>query len=533
MDLARTGGQLSLMTFSVHRAVLFLVALLTTALPLGAQADDSSPPPVLREFRAAWVATVSNIDWPSRPGASTWEQQQELLAILNRSVALNLNAIILQIRPGTDALYASRLEPWSEYLTGRQGRAPEPAWDPLAFAVAEAHKRGLELHAWFNPYRARYARPISEAARTHIGTTDPALVRRYGSYLWMDPGEPAVRRRAVRVVLDVVRRYDIDGVHIDDYFYPYKERDSSGTLIDFPDSATYARYAARGGALARDDWRRRNVDLLVQELFAGVHATKPWVKFGVSPIGVWRPGNPAEAEFRFDATEEIYADSRKWLREGWVDYFVPQLYWAIDSPQNHPALLRWWAEQNVKRRHLWVGNGLHRVGAVNVVGAAGNRALNWSADEIVQQVRLARASADSGPNGGATGNVFFSMRGLMRDVDSVNAKLGVLYAEQALVPTSPWLDRVPPGRPAITLRSDPATGEPVVALTPAKGERTWLWVVRVRRGGAWATRVLPGQTRVHRIDMGDDGTQPPDLVQVTAVDRTGNESAPAMAKPSP
>src|SRR5439155_6501072 len=197
-------------------AIACTLSSIAPVLRLMAQSD--APPEVPREFRAAWVATVSNIDWPSRPGLSTWEQQQELLAILNRSVALKLNAVILQIRPGTDALYASRYEPWSEYLTGRQGRAPEPAWDPLAFAVAEAHKRGLELHAWFNPYRARYARPLGDAARTHVSNTLPGLVKRYGSYLWMDPGEPAVRRRALRIVLDVVKRYDIDGVHIDDYF---------------------------------------------------------------------------------------------------------------------------------------------------------------------------------------------------------------------------------------------------------------------------------------------------------------------------
>jgi uncharacterized lipoprotein YddW (UPF0748 family) len=512
------------------RAAMWLM-LIAVGAPLAAQAptmaDSSTPPAVRREFRAAWVATVSNIDWPSRPGLSTWEQQQELLAILNKSVALRLNAVILQIRPGTDALYQSTYEPWSEYLTGRQGRAPEPAWDPLAFAVAEAHKRGLELHAWFNPYRARYARPISEAARTHVSNTMPALVRRYGSYLWMDPGEPAVRQRAIRIVLDVVKRYDIDGVHIDDYFYPYKEGDSAGQPIDFPDSGSYARYQRKGGPLTRDDWRRQNVDLLVEELYRGIHATKSWVRFGVSPIGVWRPGNPPTSTFRFDAYQEIYADTRKWLREGWVDYWVPQLYWAIDSPQNYPALLQWWAEQNVKQRHLWIGNGLHRVGDVNIVGANGNRALNWRAEEIVQQVRLTREGAGTGPNGGATGNVFFSMKGLMRDVDSVGAKLAPLYAEPALVPASPWLDTVPPGRPTIAVRPDRATGEPIATLTPAKGERSWLWVVRVRRGDVWTTEILPGTTRLHRIDVRDDGATAPEMILVTAVDRTGNESLPA------
>ena len=493
-----------------------------------ASVDTSSPPPVQREFRAAWVATVSNIDWPSRPDLDTWSQQAELLAILNKAVALHMNAIILQIRPGTDALYQSNLEPWSEYLTGRQGRPPEPAWDPLAFAVSEAHKRGLELHAWFNPYRARYARPLSEAARTHISNTHPSLVRQYGSYLWMDPGEPAVRKKAVQIVLDVVKRYDVDGVHIDDYFYPYKEKDASGQTIDFPDSATYARYRKGGGTLSRDDWRRHNVDLLVESLYRGVHATKPWVRFGVSPIGTWRPGNPPSVSPQFDAYQEIYADTRKWLREGWVDYWVPQLYWAIDSPQSYPVLLDWWASQNVKGRNLWIGNGLHRVGDNYTVGANGNRAANWRAEEIVNQVRLTRASVGQSPNGGATGNVFFSMKGLMRDVDSIDAKLAPLYLEPALVPASPWLDRTPPPRPTATLVTSAATGERYVRLAPGGKEKPWLWVVRTLQGGQWTTEILPNEVRSHRL--GATGVGNIERVVVNAVDRVGNVSPPARVE---
>jgi len=487
----------------------------------GAALRAQEPPPVPREFRAAWVATVTNIDWPSRPGLDTWTQQAELLAILNKAVALNMNAIILQIRPATDALYDSKLEPWSEYLTGRQGRPPEPAWDPLAFAVAEAHKRGLELHAWFNPYRARYAQPLSAAARTHISNTQPSLVRQYGGYLWMDPGDAAVRRRTIQVVTDVVRRYDIDGVHIDDYFYPYREADANGRSIDFPDSATYARYRKGGGTLPRDDWRRQNVDLFVEALDKAVHATKPTVRFGVSPIGIWRPGNPPSVTPGFDAYQEIFADTRKWLRNGWVDYWVPQLYWAIDSPQSYPVLLDWWASQNVKHRNLWIGNGLHRVGDA-VAFATGNRSANWRADEIIQQVTLTRTSVANAPNGGATGNVFFSMKGLLRDVDSVDAKLAPLYADQALVPASPWLDKTPPPRPTVVLTLSAATGEPYVRLTPGKGKATWLWVVRSLRAGQWTTEILPNEVRLHRL------ASEAERVVVNAVDRVGNLSAPTV-----
>ena len=198
--------------------------LAVLALPLVAQlaSAQEQPPPVSREFRAVWVATVANIDWPSKPGLNAWEQQGELIAILNKAVALHLNAVILQVRPATDALYSSQLEPWSEFLTSQMGRPPEPMYDPLAFAVDEAHKRGLELHAWFNPYRSHHPAGKSEISTNHVSVTRPQLVRSYGRYLWLDPGDSAVRRHSTRVFLDVVKRYDIDGIHIDDYFYPSK-----------------------------------------------------------------------------------------------------------------------------------------------------------------------------------------------------------------------------------------------------------------------------------------------------------------------
>src|SRR5437588_742687 len=320
-------------------------------------------PPVRREFRGAWVASVENIDWPSEPGLTTQQQKDELLGILDRAAALRLNAVILQVRPAADALYASPYEPWSEYLTGQMGRAPDPWYDPLEFAVAEAHKRGLELHAWFNPYRARHPSGKSPASANHISRTHPELVKRYGSMLWMDPGEPAVRQRTVDVILDVVRRYDIDGVHIDDYFYPYKEKDRRGRAIEFPDGTSWRKYLRSGGGMSRDDWRRANVDTLIHEVYGRIKATKPWVKFGISPFGVWRPGYPPEtAQNAFDSFAELYGDSRKWLLNGWADYFTPQLYWPISRPElSYPVLLRWWVGQNVKGRQIWPGNYLDKV----------------------------------------------------------------------------------------------------------------------------------------------------------------------------
>src|SRR6185503_16315818 len=235
--------------------------------PVNSVQNLTPPEPIRREFRGAWIASVANIDWPSVPGLSTREQQDELVAILDRAVALRLNAVILQVRPAADALYASPYEPWSEYLSGRMGQAPNPYYDPLEFAVNEAHRRGLELHAWFNPYRAHHPSGKSRPSANHISVTNPELVKKYGSMLWMDPGEPEVRDRTLQVILDVVQRYDIDGVHIDDYFYPYKERDSRGRVIDFPDAVSWRKYLRSGGTLSRDDWRRANVDSLIHAVY--------------------------------------------------------------------------------------------------------------------------------------------------------------------------------------------------------------------------------------------------------------------------
>jgi uncharacterized lipoprotein YddW (UPF0748 family) len=478
-----------------------IVAALATRI-----AAAQAPQPVDREFRAVWVATVGNIDWPSKQGLSTWEQQRELLAILDRVVALNMNAVVFHIRPGADALYASPYEPWSQYITGRQGRGPEPPWDPLAFAVEQAHKRGLELHAWFNPYRAAYNRDTA-IARTHIAKTNPKLVRQYGRFLWMDPGDPEVRRRSLRAIVDVVKRYDVDGVHIDDYFYPYPENDASGKRIDFPDSETYDKYVASGGKLAKDDWRRSNVDKLIEAMYKGVHAAKPWVRVGISPFGIWRPGNPAQIK-GFDAYAEIYADSKKWLQNGWADYFVPQLYWPIAPPdQSFPVLYDWWLSQNTKHRHMWPGLATYRI------SETGQRRI--TSQEIVAEIDTMRARNTS------LGHIHFNMTALMKGPDSLNERLLSRYAFPALVPASPWLGAKAPGAPSARIVHDTATGDLVMRLTPAQGggERVWLWTVRSYANGRWVNEVLPGWLRAHRL--AESATS---RAVVTAVSRTGVES---------
>lgn len=468
---------------------------------------QETPPPVSREFRGVWVATVANIDWPSKPGLSTWEQQGEMIAILNKAVALHLNAVIFQVRTATDALYSSKLEPWSEYLTAQMGRPPEPVYDPLAFAVEEAHKRGLELHAWFNPYRSRHSSAKSEISANHISAMRPEIVRNYGRSMWLDPGDTAVRRHSIKVITDVVKRYDIDGVHIDDYFYPYKERDSSGKVLDFPDSLTWNRYVAAGGKLSRDDWRRSNVDTFVRDLYKSIKSTKRWVKFGISPFGMWQPGYPPQIK-GFNAYAELYADSKKWLNEGWLDYFTPQLYFLLARPEtSYSALLDWWISENTRGRNIWPGNYTSRI------GASGDNA--WPAKEILDQISTTRLTE------GAGGNVHFSMKVFLQNRDSIDDRLlAGPYASPALVPASPWLDSIPPRAPAAILEKDSATGATKVVFAPRGTERVWLWVLRYRNGPDWVTTIFPAEQRSHMFE----GKTVPDEVVVSAVDRTGNES---------
>jgi len=462
-----------------------------------------TPPAPLREFRAAWVATVANIDWPSKRGLLVEQQKREIVAILDKAADLNLNAIVLQVRPACDALYPSKLEPWSEYLTGTMGQPPSPFYDPLQMWVDEAHKRGIELHCWFNPYRAHHPSGKSPISPDHVSRTKPEITKSYGAHLWLDPGEKATQDHSIAVVMDVVNRYDIDGVHMDDYFYPYREKDAAGNDIEFPDDPSWQKYQQSGGTLSRDDWRRENVNMFVHRLYMEIKAAKPWVKLGISPFGIWRPGYPAQIR-GLDQYSRLYADARKWLQEGWVDYFTPQLYWPIaQTPQSYPVLLMWWSEQNTKTRNLWPGIYTSRVGD--------GSATAWPADEIVWQIKTTRGIA------GATGNVHFSMATLMRDQSLCDALKRTVYREPALVPASPWLDSTPPAQPILKMNTASGT----CSWTSAGGERVWQWVVQTRRNGAWQTRILPSSRTSYKPESN------PDVVAVTAVDRCGNASLPA------
>jgi len=463
----------------------------------------ATPPPPAREFRGAWLVTVANKDWPSRPGLPVATQKAELTALLDRAVQLRLNAIIFQVRPSCDAMYASAIEPWSEYLTGVMGKAPEPFYDPLAFAIEEAHRRGLELHAWFNPFRALQPQAKSPVAPNHISRTRPELVCRYGNQLWLNPGEPSVRAYVLNVILDVVRRYDVDGVQLDDYFYPYPEKDSAGRELEFPDDAAWRKYGLPGG-LPRDDWRRANINQFVQSVYQGIKAAKPWVQFGVSPFGIWRPMNPPQIR-GMDAYAKLYADSRKWFASGWLDYFSPQLYWSIDSPQqSFPVLLNWWAQQNARGRHLWPG--------IN----AANTGEKWGPDEISRQIAATRRQP------GASGEIFYHLRSLT-DNSALADAVHAANLQPVLVPASPWLDSLPPGRPKLTVAEDSRTS---LRLAWAAADKpAWLWVLQFRTNQVWTTEILPAARTNWAL-----AKPAPDWIAISAVDRVGNLGPPAAVK---
>jgi len=485
-----------------------MLAVLTFALlsTFGPQQALDTPPVMPREFRAAWVATVGNIDWPSQKGLSVDQMKSEMVKIMDTAQRLRLNALIFQIRPSADALYQSKLEPWSEYLTGVQGKAPEGGFDPLEFAVKEAHERGLELHCWFNPYRAGHPLQTGPMAPSHISRTHQSVVKKYGKFLWMDPGEPFVQKHSLDVIRDVVHRYDIDGVHIDDYFYPYPEGDK-----EFPDNPSYEKYRNGGGTLDRPNWRRDNVDHFVHSIYTTIKGEKPWVKFGISPFGIYRPGVPESIKAGIDQYSELYADCKKWLNEGWCDYFSPQLYWPIaQKAQSYPVLLDWWISQNMKGRHIWPGLYTSRVG--------GDEGKTWNLKEVLDQIEVTRKRE------GATGEVHFSMKVFVQNNQKIVDTLSTgLYSDRALVPASPWLGKDSPASPIVKVEKN----------------NDGKWVVKIKQGSHHAVRffavrvltdhwLMPRVTNRSNVVLGLDPNKEPTGVSVVAIDRVGNESEPTM-----
>lgn len=469
-----------------------------------------------REFRGVWVATVANIDWPSKPGLSAAEQQQEAITILDTIVALHMNAVILQVRPHCDALYKSAYEPWSYYLTGEQGKAPDPMYDPLQFWIEESHRRGIELHAWFNPYRAHLTMG-ADVTDSSIVRKRPELVKKINdSMYWLDPSLQATQDHTYDVVMDVVKRYDVDGVHFDDYFYPYNDG-------QFPDDDEWAIFQKQSRGLSREDWRRSHVNTFIERVYHGIKKEKRHVKFGLSPFGIWRPNYPSSIS-GYDQYNMLYADARLWLNNGWIDYFTPQLYWPVNRiRQSFPVLLGWWTKENTMQRHLWPGMIISRV--------RDERA----ADEIFNQIMITRGFDHEKP-----GHIHFSMRAFLRDSSALNTVLKTgPYQQEALAPSSSWLDNQPPKQPEylVTIVTDTAT----VEWTHPEKNDVFHYVVYYRMNSEWSYSILPHGQDSLRIPLKRKVSIDPrnrttngaaereesiNAFSVTAVDRLGNESKP-------
>ena len=472
---------------------------------------DVAPDPPAREFRGVWIATVHNIDWPSVDNLPADAQKAELIAILDRAVELKLNAVVLQVRGECDALYPSDIEPWCPWLTGEMGRGP--GYDPLEFAIRESHKRGIELHAWFNPFRAVNS-AHGNSHPEHIVQTHRNAVRQYGTKLWLEPTLKFSQDRAMEVVRDVVERYDIDAVHIDDYFYPYPFKNRAGEWEDFNDAATWATYRESGGEFEnKGDWRRDAMNRFVKRFYDEVKEMRPTCKVGVSPFGIYRPGQPEQVKVSLDAYASLYADVKLWWHNGWMDYLAPQLYWATDHKQlGFEGLYDWWRDENLAGRHLWPGIATYRIKSEGDPGR--------EASDALRQVKISRAN-NSVKHG--SGHIHYSVKSLVENQGNVSDVLkNNAYGNFALAPASPWLSDglLPNARLRVVAETDVS----VVLQWDAGGndDRVQWWLVQTFENGAWKTQQLLPANKTNLAYQGF-----PEKVAVTAIGKAGELGKPA------
>lgn len=486
---------------------IFIFCLLSCVI------SSSSAQSPKREFRAAWIATVANIDWPSKPGLSSIQQQEEFIRRLDQLKGLGCNTVIVQIRPAADALYASGIEPWSHYLTGRQATKPFPYYDPLIFMVDETHKRNMEFHAWFNPFRALVSSTVNPNPSNHVTYTHPDWIISYGGKSYLDPGIPDVREYVIKVICDVVKRYDIDAVHLDDYFYPYR---IAGR--EFGDHKSFARY---GQGVDKNDWRRSNTNLFISLLNSNIKNIKPWVKLGVSPFGVWRNDNRdlnGSATHAGQTTyDDLYADVLLWLHNGWIDYLLPQLYWEHN---NHAAafnvLLPWW-QAHTYGRGVYYGLGVYRM--------LGARSGVWAnADELLWQIRDIRKYP-------GTGFSFYSTSNFDKLRNGISDSLSDHYtAFPALPPTMRWIDSTIPATPV--LKAIPSSKGSLLQWQVANPYKELLRFAVYRFVNnepinlERADKIISIQTKMEYLDANANNYRHCTYV-VTALDRLWNESKPS------
>lgn len=374
-----------------------------------------------QEFRAVWIATVDNIDWPSKKGLPVDSQKAEFVRILDLHKSNGMNAVIMQVRPATDAFYPSPYEPWSEWLSGVQGKPPSPYYDPLEFMITETHKRGMEFHAWCNPYRADFSIGKASIAPSHITRLHPTWFLDYGGKKYFDPGNKEAQAFVVEVIRDMTERYAVDAIHFDDYFYPYRIAGK-----EFPDSVSFQQY---GTGFSKDDWRRSNVDSVIVALSRMIKQTKPWVKFGISPFGVWRNSSkdPMGSNTKAGQTnyDDLYADILLWLKKDWIDYIAPQLYWEFGhAAAPYEVLIDWWSKHSYGK-HCYIGLGIYRAGSNDA----------WKDSTLIpRQIELLRTT----PN--IQGMIFFSSKTFNKNPNGWNDSLRLHYfKEPALIPAMEWM----------------------------------------------------------------------------------------------
>lgn len=471
------------------------------------------------EFRAVWIATVANIDWP-KSGTEPWSrQQQEFIELLDFYRDLNFNAVIVQVRTAGDALYPTALAPWSRYLTGREGRPPDTAEDPLAWMIEAAHSRGFQFHAWLNPYRATTSLDTTSLSESHDYYRHPEWMLPYGTKYYYNPGIPEVRDHLTAIIKEVVAAYPVDGIHFDDYFYPYKIQ---GEVLQ--DSLSYQTHAPPGQGL--EAWRRSNVDALIGEVHKAIKAGKPWVQFGVSPFGVWRnrdmDARGSDTQAGQTTYDDLYADPLRWIQQGWLDYIVPQIYWSMEfAPASHRKLVAWWAA-NSEGTKLYIGNGAYKVR--NNSDAAWNRK-----KELGKQVLLARKTA------AVQGNVFFSAKSLLGQEDVIRYLKSRYYRVPALPPQTS-APASPPQKPPRLLAVSGETGYYRLELEPLEPESPWQYaLIYAARRPARLLRKDPSlrilkvflDNRNH-LTLGKGLLEGKKHLGLTFLDRYGRESHPIM-----